>query len=443
MATILREVQTLVDGARVDELDFEATEVRLRSTVLQVAARALEQRFHADTSDHAGLEQPCPCGQTARYVDRRDKTFTSVLGDLTLQRAYYHCAACQQGFCPRDRALGMDGDSVSPGALRIIGSVAAEVSFEISSELLWDLAGLRIDAKQVERIAERLGVEMADDERQCTTPHSAEPLPPTLYLGMDGSGIPVRPRELVGRVGKQPDGKAKTREGKLVTVWSAESRDAEGLPRRDPGSITYSAAIESAATRDTDEYPSEFAERVRREATRRRFTEAPRRVVLADGASYNWNVAAELFPGAILILDRCHAKQHLNAVATALYGKGNPEGEQWASQRKQELDEELLEELIGALQQHADTCEEARTCVGYIQRNRHRMRYQEFQAMGLCTTSNIVESGCKVIFTTRFKHSAMHWSVLGANKMLAVRCYKRSGRFADFFERRSRRRLVA
>jgi hypothetical protein len=427
----------------VDKLDFEATEVRLRGAVLQVAARALEQRLNADTSDNAGPEQPCPCGQTARYLDRRDKTFTSVLGDLTLKRAYYHCAACKQGFCPRDRALGMDDGSASPGVLRMLGSVAAEVSFEISSGLLWDLAGLRIDAKQVERIAERLGEEMAEDERQYTTPLSDDALPPTLYLGIDGSGIPVRPEELVGRAGKQPDGKAKTREGKLVTFWSAESRDEEGLPVRDPGSITYSAAIESAATLDTDEDPSEFAERVRREATRRRFTEAKQRVVLADGARYNWNVAYELFPGAIQILDRCHAKEHLNDVANAIYGKGSAEGEEWARQRKQELDDERLEELLAALRQHADTCEDAKTCVGYVERNRQRMRYKKFHAMGLCTTSNIVESGCKVIFTTRFKHSAMHWSVVGANKILTVRCYKLSGRFEDFFERRSQRKVAA
>jgi hypothetical protein len=366
-----------------------------------------------------------------------------VLGDLTLKRAYYHCAACKQGFCPRDRALGMDDGSVSPGVLRMLGSVAAEVSFDTSSGLLWDLAGLRIDAKQVERMAESLGAEMAEDERQYTTPVCDDDLAPTVYLGIDGSGIPVRPEELAGRAGKQPDGKAKTREGKLVIVWSAESRDEEGLPVRDPGSITYSAAIESAATLDTDQYPSEFAERVRREATRRRCSEAKRMVVIADGAAYNWNVAYELFPDAIQILDRCHAKEHLNDVANAIYGKGTPEAEQWASQRKQELDDEQLEELLAALGQHADTCKDAKTCVGYVQRNRHRMRYKEFHALELCTTSNIVESGCKVIFTTRFKHSAMHWSVAGANKILAIRCYKRSGRFEDFFERRSQRKVAA
>ena len=424
-------------------MDFEATEVGLRSDVLQVAARALQQRLNADTSDNAGPEQPCPCGQTARYVDRRDKTFTSVLGALTLKRAYYHCTACKQGFCPRDRALAMDDTAFSRGVLRMLGSVAAEVSFDTSSGLLWDLAGLHIDAKQVERIAERLGAEMAEDERQYTTPVCDDALPPTVYLGIDGSGIPVRPEELAGRTGKQPDGKAKTREGKLVIVWSAESRDEEGLPVRDPGSITYSAAIESAATLDTDQYPSEFAERVRREATRRRLSEAKTVVAIADGAIYNWNIAFELLPGAIQILDRCHAKQHLNDVANAIFGKGTPEAEQWASLRKQELDDQQLEELLAALGQHADTCKEAKTCVGYVEHNRHRMRYKEFHAMELCTTSNIVESGCKVIFTTRFKHSAMHWSVVGANKILAIRCYKRSGRFEDFFERRSQRKAAA
>src|SRR5439155_12481149 len=125
------------------------------------------------------------------------------------------------------------------------------------------LAGLLIHGKQVARIPERLGAEMAEEERQYTTPLTDAALPPTLYLGIDGSGIPVRPEELVGRAGKQPDGKDKTREGKLVTFWSAESRDEEGLPGRDPGSITYSAAIESAATLDTDEDASEFAGRVR------------------------------------------------------------------------------------------------------------------------------------------------------------------------------------
>ena len=68
-------------------------------------------------------------------------------------------------------------------------------------------------------------------------------------------------------------------------MWTAESRDEDDKPVRDPGSITYSAAIESAAATDTSLDRSAFAERVLREATRRGFTEAPGCVVLGDGAA--------------------------------------------------------------------------------------------------------------------------------------------------------------
>ncbi len=229
---------------------------------MRVAARAIEERFNADTSDHAGPTVVCDCGGSARYVDRRSKTFDSVLGPLRLDRAYYHCAACEVGFCPRDRALGLDGASVSPGVLRMVGRVGAMVSFEEGHQLLGELAGVEVTAKQVEREAEALGREIAQDEKQVVAlPPANDPVPPTLYLGMDGTGVPVRKQELVGRAGKQPDGSAKTREVKLVTVWSAEKRDKKGIPVRDPGSISYSAAIESAAQKDTDDTPSQFAAR--------------------------------------------------------------------------------------------------------------------------------------------------------------------------------------
>ena len=220
-----------------------------RRQALRLAARALEQRLNADTSDHAGPQVPCSCGGSAQYHGRHQKTFESVLGSLHLERAYYYCAQCQSGFCPRDHALRMEMFSLTPGVLRMTGSTAAMVSFEESSALLQELAGVEISAKQVERAAEALGVEIAADERRCVEKMGA--VAPTMYLGMDGTGVPVRKSEVAGRAGKQPDGSAKTRDAKLVAMWTAESRDEEDKPMRDPGSITYSAAIESAAASDT------------------------------------------------------------------------------------------------------------------------------------------------------------------------------------------------
>ena len=269
----------------------------------------------------------CACGQTARYAGRRPKAFTTVLGSLTLERAYYHCDACQAGVCPRDKALGLHETSLSPATTRMVGLAALSVSFAEAGELLKALAGVAVDPKQVERTAEALGRDVADDESKVVEPEPAAA--PTMYLGLDGTGVPVRKSEVEGRRGKQPDGTAKTREVKLVTVWTAETRNADGLPERDPGSVTYSAAVESAASRATDPLPSPFAQRAYREAQRRGFDTAARRVVIGDGAEWIWNLAAEQFPGAIEIVDLYHAKGHLWDVAKALYGAGTDLAERW------------------------------------------------------------------------------------------------------------------
>src|SRR2546429_271245 len=80
---------------------------------------------------------------------------------------------------------------------------------------------------------ERAKAQIAEYQRHCTKPCDVLALPRTLYLGMDGTGIPLHAEELVGRTGKQPDGSAKTGEVKLCTIWGAESLDEQGTPIRD------------------------------------------------------------------------------------------------------------------------------------------------------------------------------------------------------------------
>ncbi|MBI4841887.1 MAG: ISKra4 family transposase [candidate division NC10 bacterium] len=434
-AEVVAEIEALVGPGAVDGLDFEAIETAARRRALAIAARAVEQRFNADPSDHRGPTLSCRCGKPARYAGRRAKTFQSALGELTLERAYYHCEACQAGFCPRDRALGVQGSSLSPAVTRMVGRVGAMVSFVEGSELMQELAAVPVDPKQVERTAEALGREIAEDERRLVEPEP--PAAPTMYLGMDGTGVPMRAAELAGRAGKPPDGSAKTREVKLCTVWTAEGRDDDGIPVRDPGSVSYSAAIESAASRDTAEAPSEFAQRADREARRRGFDQAERRAVLGDGAPWIWNLADEQFPGAIQIVDLFHAKQHLSDVAKAIYGPGGDLGRPWAKQRHDELDEGKRAAVLEALRVHAEANDEARKCLDYVTRNQLRMRYPEFRAQGLCVSSGVVEAGCKVAIGTRLKRAGMRWTVSGADAIIALRCCQLSGRFEDFWERRS------
>ena len=150
----------------------------------------------------------------------------------------------------------------------------------------------------------------------------------------------------------------------------------------------------------------------------------------------------ELFPQATQILDRFHANEHLSQGGKVIYGD-SPEGKPWIQARYDELDEGRLKSLVEALHGHADQYKAARDCIGYIWKNRHRMRYPKFEQQGFCTSTGVVEAGCEVAVGIRLKRAGMHWTVKGANAIIALRCCKLSGRFEDFWERRSDQRKAA
>ncbi len=229
---------------------------------------------------------------------------------------------------------------------------------------------------------------------------------------------------------------------KLCAVWSAEKRDAEGRPVRDPGSVTYTAAIESAATKDTDAQLSDFAQRVERESQRRRFGQVQRQVVLGDGAKWIWNLTEELFPQAIQIVDRYHALERLHQVSKHL-SLDEDARQAWVQGRRQELEAGQIEAILTSLAPHTEHQDEIKQASGYFRDNRHRMNYAQFRRQGLCTSSGVLEAGCKNVLGARLKRSGMHWTVRGANAITALRCTRLSGRFEDFWEWRADLRVAA
>ena len=92
---------------------------------------------------------------------------------------------------------------------------------------------------------------------------------------------------------------------------------------------------------------------------------------------------------------------------------------------------------LQAVRTHASANDEARTCAESVERNRERMRDPEFRAAGLCTSTGVVEAGCQVAIGTRGQRAGMHWTVVGVDAIIALRCAQLSRRFEDFWERRA------
>jgi hypothetical protein len=127
---------------------------------------------------------------------------------------------------------------------------------------------------------------------------------------------------------------------------------------------------------------------------------------------------------------------NLHRTAQAIFGS-TAQANQWVTARCAELDEGKLSALVRALRPHTADCADAARCRLYIYRHRHRMRYPQFHEQGICTSSGVLEAGCKVAIGTRLKRSGMHWTRDGANSIIALRCCRLSERFEDFWERRN------
>lgn len=418
--------------------DLEASEMAIRDSVHRLGGSFLEKLLNSDGGAHQGASIDCGKGHAARFVEYRDKGVITVLSPVLIKRAYYYCEACRGGMAPKDDQLDVVGTSFSPGVRRMIGQVAGKEAFDEGRKDLKMLAGVLVTTKAVERVSEAVG-EQIEELNQSEQQHImsgkvvsflANTVIPKLYVAIDGSGVPVVASETEGRVGKDESGKAKTREAKLGCVFTQTTLDKEGYPVRDEDSTTYVGAIEKADV---------FGRRFYAEAVRRGLARAAKVTILGDGAKWIWGIAEEHFPGAIQIVDLYHAREHLANLGKLVYGSNSQKSKEWTALRRAELDDDVqgvVASLSRLRPRDTRTQEAVQTEIEYFQGNAERMRYAEFRKQGLFVGSGVVEAGCKTIFGQRLKLSGMHWTVRGANAIIALRCCQLSQRWEEFWEGR-------
>lgn len=425
--------------SQIGGTDLEATEHSLREMGQRVGGGLLEKLLNAG-AEIARTDVVCGKGHRARCTGLRPKQLVTVVGTVRLKRGYYYCAQCVEGVIPKDRELDVEGTSFSPGVRRMMGLVGAKEPFDEGRRDLEALSGVRVSTKALERASEDNGADIeARSQRECELAMADKLvwLKPEhqinkMYIAMDGTGVPVVPRETEGRKGKGPDGKSKTREAKLGCVFTQTSVDEEGRPIRDVQSTSYVGAIETM---------EEFGRRIYAEAVRRGMREANQVIVIGDGAPWIWNLAAKHFWGATQIVDLYHALEHLANAGKATYGALNPKSQQWLYAHREDLRNGDIDAVVRSLKRLRPSGPQEKDVVrkeiDYFQKNRERMQYKNFRKQGLFLGSGVVEAGCKTVIARRLKQSGMRWTVKGANSIIALRCCQMSGRWESYWEARS------
>lgn len=408
---------------------MEAWEQAILNACLTAGAKALACILASIGGGPRSRPVVCACGHRMQSVGLRTKEIKTLMGDILFPRSLFVCPACHASCFPADRLLEIEHTGFSPGVRRLMARAGAKTSFGEAQEDLRVYSHVHVDQRDIERVAEAVGLQIeAVRTRQATLPPAPAAPIPVMYVEYDGTAAPMRKAELAGRKGKRPGNDPKGREVKVGCVFTQTTVDENGYAVRDEASTTYVAGIESSTL---------FGERIYAEAVARGLDAARRVVVLTDGAAYNRTIKDTHFSDALHIVDLYHAREHLTDLADHLRIP-LPQRAAWSDMLDNGAVEWLTQAATAALPRSGARRRLALKENRFFTKNAERMRYASFRQQGLFVGSGVVEAGCKSVVGGRCKKPGMFWSRRGAHAVLQTRCSLLSGRYDSDWEELAR-----
>jgi hypothetical protein len=408
-----------------DGLAVQQLEQLLRAALFKPASQIVGYLLQDAANRIDAFYQPKP-GE--HYKGRQTLKVRCLFGTFSIRRDYYHEPDQEAGHHPADDALGLEG-ALTPALAKILCLEAVdETSFQKAQEHLAQTGGIEVETSQIQRWVGRVGQGAIDWQSRDAKPQACDAK--VLYLSADGTGVPMRKKELAGRKGKQPDGSAKTRQAYLGCVFTQHTCDEKGHPIRDYQSTTYISSFDNI---------EDFGLLLRKEALRRGSGTAQKIVLLFDGAEGLEHMGKINFSGCQQIVDFYHAMQHLADVLEALTGqhpgKDDRQYKKWTKF--------LLKDGVQKIIDQAREMAAAKTCQSAVEKELHyfvhntgRMLYGTYRKAGYFIGSGVIEAGCKSVIGARCKQSGMFWSESGAHKVLALRCIKCGNTWEAFWKER-------
>jgi hypothetical protein len=412
---LAQEMWTALMGG---EKSAAAGEERVLALSRQLGQEVLAAGLSAAYGAQQGRWRACECGEKQRFEGYRSRQISTVLGPIRYSRAYYRCPRCGACHYCGERELGVEGGCFSLPAQEAISLVCAEVPLERARALLGRVSGLPFVVSQAERLCQYHGERLREgQERECAQ----------LFAGE----LEYVPEQRGHRVYVMLDA-TKTR---FQKDWhdTRVGVVCDGLPGPEGLDEAGRTTTVTCAWQD----PETFGRSLYQEAARRGVEHAREVIVVADGAPWIWNLAAEHFPGATQILDFYHASERLHAVGRAVYGEGAPAARRWAERNVGRLSagdwKGLLCSLKALRPRRPEGQEAVRLALGYFDTNRQRMDYPAYRARGLMIGSGVVEAACKHVVATRCKRAGMRWSQPGLQAILSLRTLWLNGRWDQYW----------
>jgi hypothetical protein len=459
-----QEILKLVDHLRsLPEGDLKVLEQSVLASSLAIGNRMLSGIMnHAGQQTISTARREGECGHQQRLVGKRPKQLLTLLGKVSVHRAYYQCfiaegeedVGCSHGQAPFDEIWGIKDGRTSPGVQKLLGKLVARMTLSEAVETFTHLLPLPMSERQALNLIQPVG-EAIKEQEECnvqalfeqanhkeTQVSEQSPVPsiPIRRLYIETDGVMARMRR-----GSVPMEEAETKRKGDVYREIKVGAVFEGVPGRErselvpgvfldePGPIKYVARRLSA---------EEFGPFLYALAHQCGLDRALEVVVLGDGAHWIRRLVEHHFPNAIHIVDLYHAKEHVWNIANAVYGHGTKPGAAFAKEANDLLSHGKVEQLVELIEKLPPLPAETgsarsvpETEADYFRSNAERMRYSSFRAKGMHIGSGIAEAACKTVVSTRTKRSGMRWTPDGLDALLALRTTVLNQSYDPFWER--------
>jgi hypothetical protein len=169
--------------------------------------------------------------------------------------------------------------------------------------------------------------------------------------------------------------------------------------------------------------PLELGRRLHWEALRGGLARAQDVLVVADGAPWIWNVAADRWANAWQLLDFYHASQHLWALGRAWHGRAEATAKEWVERRLHSLrcgqEKRVLREIAALPRRRGAAGKIIRQEQNYFAAQAGRMNYKALADRGWPIGSGAVESACRTRQCRR-KRSGQFWTQAGLRHLGAL-----------------------
>lgn len=450
LLVILGELQTFLGEAAHKGIPLHDVEHAVWQQVLRMG-RCLFGEFLArfGTGD-MGESITAPDGHTCNRLNSlHERRYVSIFGEFRLKRTVYGSREGQKiEFVPLDNRLQLPASVFSYLLQQWDQSLCVEEAFDQAGGTVARILGLKQSVDSLERMNVQMAKRVEDFRAERTLP-PAEEEGEIVVSSSDGKGVVMRR----GEGEKAPSShrtkgeKASRKEMAIVgavytvnrhvrtpaEVVAALFGDDRDQPKRARPKPCHKQTIASLAYTDAEGTHSGIEKTytwLMEEIWSRNRGYVKEMVHLCDGQEALWDARQQHLArrNTTDILDLLHVTPRLWQAAHVFHPEKSREAEAFVRERVLKVLEGKVELVIRGLRvmgtkHHLTGSKKAaltKLC-NYLEKNRTRMRYNEYLAKGYPIASGVIEGACRHLVKDRMERAGMHWTREGAQAMLDVR----------------------